>query len=190
MSLPIYDNILTFEQFISISESIKGNTGYNTEYTDGKIFYFSPSAKHSKSSNNIVKILNEQLPKNCVAISELHIKFNDSEYKVPDVSVFCGNDIKEKYEKDILYLDMPKLIFEILSESTGDNDRNLKMKLYANKGIEEYLIVDYKNKSIKQYCLNGNSYILNKEYNDDDVCILLLYPHIKFVTSKIFELFM
>ena len=118
------------------------------------------------------------------------MKFNENEYRIPDISIFCGSDIKDKFENDLLYLEIPKLIFEILSESTEKNDREYKMKLYYEKGIEEYLIVNYKNKSIEQYCLQGNSYKLNKKYFDDDVCSLLLYPHIKFIVSDIFKLFM
>ncbi|HEY5588149.1 MAG TPA: Uma2 family endonuclease [Candidatus Paceibacterota bacterium] len=190
MSLPSFNNILSYEQFMDISQSIRDNTGYNTEYFNGEILYFSPNAKHGRCGSNIIKMLDEKLPSSCVAISELHIKFNENEYRIPDISVFCGSDIKDKFENDLLYLETPKLIFEILSESTEKNDREYKMKLYSEKGIEEYLIVDYKNKSIEQYCLQGNSYKLNKKYSDDDVCSLLLYPHIKFIVSDIFKLFM
>jgi Uma2 family endonuclease len=190
MSLPISNNLLTYEQFIAVSQSIKENTGYNTEYSNGEVFYFSPSAKHSRSIFNIVKMLDDKLPNNCLAISELHIKFKENEYRIPDISVFCGKDIKGKFENDLLHLETPKLIFEVLSESTEKNDREYKMELYAIKGIEEYLLVDYRTKAIEQYYLQDNVYKLNKKYENDDVCKLLLYPHIKFITGEIFELFM
>lgn len=190
MTLPNSNNILTYEQFIAISESIKDNTGYNTEYSNGELFYFSPSAKHSRSIYNILRMLDEKLPSCCVAISGLHIKFREKEFRIPDISVFCGNDIKDKFENDLLHLEIPKLIFEVLSETTEKNDREYKMELYATKGIEEYLLVDYRTKTIEQYYLQDNSYKLNKNYMGDDVCSLLLYPHIKFITSEIFKLFM
>lgn len=189
MSLPASNKLLSYEQFIEISQSIKDNTGYITEYSNGEIIYFSPNARHSRSIVNIVKMLDKKLPNNCVAINELHIKFNEDEFRIPDVSVFCGKDIKDKYENDLLYLEIPKLIFEVLSESTEKHDREYKMQLYAKAGIEEYLIVDYKNKSIEQYFLQSDSYLLNRKYMDDDVCALLLYPDIKFITSEVFNLF-
>lgn len=190
MSLPISNNLLTYEQFISVAESIKDNTGYITEYANGKIYYFSPNMKHSRSIFNIVKMLDDKLPRSCVATNELHIKFAENEYRIPDVSVFCGKNIREKAENDILHLEMPKLIFEVLSESTEENDRGYKMKLYASAGIEEYFIVDYRNKTIEQYYLQDKAYKLNKKYINDDVCSLLLYPDVKFITSDIFKLFM
>jgi Uma2 family endonuclease len=165
MSLPISNNLLTYEQFITVSQSIKDNTGYNTEYSNGEVVYFSHSAKHSRSIFNIVKMLDDKLPNTCLAISELHIKFKENEYRIPDISVFCGKDIKGKFENDLLHLETPK-------------------------GIEEYLLVDYRTKTIEQYYLQDNSYILNKKYENDDVCKLLLYPHIKFITGEVFQLFM
>lgn len=48
------------------------------------------------------------------------------------------------------------------------------MKLYAEKNIEEYLIVDYRNKTIEQYYLNKDKYELNKLYEKDDVCTAFL----------------
>lgn len=190
MSISISNKLLTYEQFMHISQSIKDNTGYITEYSNGEIYYFSPNARHSVSINNIVSILRRKLPNTCLAISELHVKFDDGEYKVPDISVFCSTDIKDKFENDLLHLEVPKLIFEVLSESTEKNDREYKMELYARTGIEEYLLVDYRNKVIEQYYLQDGSYKLNKKYLDDDVCSLLLYPHIKFITSDIFQIFM
>jgi Uma2 family endonuclease len=184
-----YDNYLTFEQFASISDSIRDNTGKMTEYSNGTIIYFSTIAMHSKSIMNICNILANKLPEKCLVINELHIKFDEKEYRVPDVSVFCGEDLQEKVDNDILQFDMPKLIFEVLSESTEENDRAYKMNLYAEKGIEEYLLVDYRNKSIEQYCLNDNKYELNKTYRNDDVCTLLLYPTVKFIVSDVFKLF-
>lgn len=188
--MPHLNNLLTYEQFMAISESIKDNTGYITEYSNGEIYYFSPNARHSVCVNNIVSMLRSKLPNTCLAISELHIKFAEGEYKIPDISVFCGKDIKYKFENDLLHLEPPKLIFEVLSESTEKNDREYKMELYARSGIEEYLLVDYRNKTIEQYNINGNSYELNKKYSDDEVCTLLLYPHIKFITSDTFQVFM
>jgi Uma2 family endonuclease len=186
----VYDNYLTFEQFASISDSIRENTGKFTEYSNGEIIYFSPKARHSVSINNIIALLRNKLPNKCVAISELHIKFNEKEYRVPDVSVFCGKDIEDKYNNDLLYLEIPKLIFEVLSEGTEKNDKEYKMRLYAEKGIEEYILVDYNNNTVEQYYLNDNKYKLNKRYENDDVCKLLLYPEVKFITSDIFNLFL
>lgn len=190
MNIPHLNDFLTYEQFVAISQSIKDNTGYITEYSNGEIYYFSPNARHGRTISNIIKMMDSNLPRTCLAINELHIKFENGEYKIPDVSVFCGSDIKDKFENDLLHLETPKLIFEVLSESTEKNDREYKMVLYAKKGIEEYLLVDYRSKTIEQYYLDNNLYKLNKKYADDDVCTLLLYPYIKFITSDIFKIFM
>ncbi|KZL94076.1 Uma2 family endonuclease [Clostridium magnum] len=141
------------------------------------------------SINNTIAILRGKLPSNCMAISELHVKFADGEYRIPDVSVFCGKDIKDKYNNDTLHLEMPKLIFEVLSDSTEKHDREYKMKLYADAGIEEYLLVDYKNRTIEEYYLDGSSYKLKGIYKNEDNCKLLLYSQVTFKAENVFEPF-
>ena len=183
------DKLLTYGQFIEVYESIKDNTGNKTEYDNGRIVYFSPIARHGKVIRNICNILEDKLPKECVVAGEQHIKFTDSQFRIPDVSVFCGKDIKDKYRNDILHLEIPKIIFEVISESTEKNDREVKMNLYAKAGIEEYLIVDYKNESIEQYILNNENYSLNRKYKEKELIPLILYPMVSFITSEIFELF-
>jgi Uncharacterized protein conserved in cyanobacteria len=157
MSLPI-SHLLTYEQFLAVAESIKDNTGHITEYSNGKIYYFSPNARYGKSIRNLCNILEYKLPGSCVVANELHVKFAENEYRIPDVSVFCGEDVREKAENYILHLETPKLIFEVLNESTEENYRGYKLDLYAVAGIEEYFLVDYRNKTIEQYYLQNNSY--------------------------------
>jgi Uma2 family endonuclease len=62
--------------------------------------------------------------------------------------------------------------------------------IYASSGIEEYLLVDYRNKTIEQYYLNDNSYKLNRNYKNNDICTLLLYPQVSFIVSDVFKIFM
>jgi Uma2 family endonuclease len=43
----------------------------------------------------------------------------------------------------------PDLVIEILSPSTGQRDRELKRKVYANYGVKEYWLVDPENDSVQ-----------------------------------------
>lgn len=181
---------LTFEQFEHIAESIKNHTGERTEYVNGKIYYMSPFLRHSRVSLNICRILEDNLPSSsCIVVPEMHIKFAENNYRIPDISVFCGSDVKAKCMDETIKYECPKLIVEILSESTEDVDRNEKMKLYANRGVEEYLIIDYKNEIIEQYVLSGDEYSQVKCYKNSDKCRLMLYPMVRFKVTKVFKLF-
>ena len=52
----------------------------------------------------------------------------------------------------------PDLIIEILSPSTQRTDKREKYKLYKEFGVQEYWIVDPKNKSIDVFSLENNRY--------------------------------
>jgi Uma2 family endonuclease len=52
----------------------------------------------------------------------------------------------------------PDLVVEILSPSTARNDRELKKKLYADRGVREYWIVDPAARSIEVLALGGAGY--------------------------------
>lgn len=180
---------LSFDQYLNVAVSIKENTGYLTEYADGSIFYYRNSAKHSICVNNIINILKNSFEKDFLAISNLYINFQDGEYRSPDISIFCGETVKYKYENDLLQYEIPKLIFEVISETTENNDRLNKMDLYANCGVKEYILFDYKTKTVEQYFLQGKSYSLMKRFEQQDLCTLILFPNINFLISEIFNAF-
>ncbi|NJO01284.1 MAG: Uma2 family endonuclease [Bacteroidia bacterium] len=55
----------------------------------------------------------------------------------------------------------PDFIVEILSDSTEERDRGVKMNDYASHEVREYWIVDTENQSVEQYLLRENAYILH-----------------------------
>ncbi len=52
----------------------------------------------------------------------------------------------------------PDLCIEVLSPSTGGNDRNRKKDIYARYGVREYWIVDPYEETITVFTLRGNTY--------------------------------
>lgn len=70
----------------------------------------------------------------------------------PDVSVVCNP--KFKGSRIATY---PIIVIEILSHSTADRDLNLKKVLYAQMGIQDYLVVS-KDGLINHYSLANGSY--------------------------------
>jgi Uma2 family endonuclease len=53
---------------------------------------------------------------------------------------------------------VPDLLVEILSPSSVDYDRTLKMKLYQRTGVREYWIVDPTGHTLEQLVLNDGTY--------------------------------
>jgi Uncharacterized protein conserved in cyanobacteria len=81
---------------------------------------------------------------------------------VPDLFVVCNNNF-ELVNNNIVAV--PDFICEIVSPSSIKMDNEIKKDLYLSKGVKEYWIVNYLDKTIK-VCFNGNESVFSF---DDDV---------------------
>lgn len=50
----------------------------------------------------------------------------------------------------------PDLVVEILSPSTGDRDRGVKLRLYRRQGVSEYWLVDPEAQAVEVWQLGGS----------------------------------
>lgn len=89
---------------------------------------------------------------NCKVYQPLDYKLSNDTVFNPDLSVVCKPITKK-------FLDFaPELVVEILSESTGMKDRNVKYPKYEAEGIPYYLMIDADTKTVEVYQLTGGSY--------------------------------
>ena len=61
----------------------------------------------------------------------------------------------------------PDLVIEILSESTGWKDRELKRDLYQKAKVPEYWLVDPEGQQVTMYRLKGGSYQTAGSFHDE-----------------------
>ena len=128
------------------------------EKINGKIYFMArPDKNHMRIQYNLCSVFNKYFKskkKKCEAIFETQFDIDEDNYLVPDVMVFC-------YESNT---EIPLIVIEVLSKSTRDRDLTVKMKKYAEIGVKEYWLVDYKSHSIDIYILANSSYEPFKSY--------------------------
>lgn len=81
------------------------------------------------------------------------IIFSDADNVIPDV-IWIGNErLAQLVDEEGHLTGAPELIVEILSSgSTNERrDREVKLKLYSIKGVQEYWIVDWRLKQVEVY---------------------------------------
>jgi Uma2 family endonuclease len=93
---------------------------------------------------------------------------------VPDLFIVCENKF-ELVGNNIVAI--PDFICEIVSPSSIKMDNNTKKELYISKGVREYWIVDYFDKTIT-VCFNGKESIFTFEdeirvniFDDLSICL-------------------
>ena len=151
--------------------------------------------EHSTLIVNFVAAIREQLLNStCYVFSDnvqykWHTKDGEEKTVIPDASINC----RTKARKGNVFLDIPRFVMEVLSPSTEKYDRGEKKELYRQQEIDEYWIVDLKEKKVEIYELDYNEngepqyylWKIIKEDNKNELKIIH-FPNIKITFDKLF----
>ncbi|MCU0445283.1 MAG: Uma2 family endonuclease [Microscillaceae bacterium] len=140
--------------------------GIKAEFIEGEvILYHSPIyGRHWKASSNLIRfllpyVLDRQLGE--VAYEKVMIRCTRNDYE-PDIC-FWKKDKSQLFEAKQSAFPPPDFIIEILSDSTEERDRGVKMTDYALHQVQEYWLIDTDQKTVEQYLLKGEVYELNQK---------------------------
>jgi Uma2 family endonuclease len=115
--------------------------------------------------------------------------FGDNDDVIPDVIWMS----KEKYVALIddtgHFHGAPDLVIEVLSAGTDNEkrDREVKLKLYSNRGVLEYWIADWRAKQIQIYRRENGVLKLNMTLFASDTLTSPLLPEFACAIAQIFE---
>lgn len=131
----------TFEEYLILEEKAE----YKSEYRQGRIVAMAgASLAHNRIVSNIHATLYNALDSTpCdVYMSDLRVWIKAENRAVyPDVTVICGEPQLVEGRSDTVT--NPKLIIEVLSKSTAEEDRSDKFQAYWSlDSFEEYVLVD------------------------------------------------
>ena len=126
------------------------------ELIDGIPYSMSPAAtpRHQYIANNLGLVFALALKgcADCKVYQPIDYKIDEYTVVQPDLLIVC-KPIKKKF------LDFPPaLVVEILSDSTKENDREVKYSLFEKEGIPWYLMVDPDKETVEIYQLKTKKY--------------------------------
>jgi Uma2 family endonuclease len=136
---------LPAEQLYTVAKylALEVRTGIKHEYHQGRVTAMAGgSPHHSRMSNRIGACLETRLSgKPCKPFnSDLKIKAS-GRILYPDVSVVCPPLRRDEEIPDAVT--NPRVVIEVLSDSTASYDRTVKFELYRhNSEMTDYLLVD------------------------------------------------
>ena len=159
-------NLLTVEQYLELEQTNE----IRHEYLGGQVFAMSGSSKeHNLITGNIITLLRPHL-----RASSYRVFFSNMKLKVklekldifyyPDILVTCNSNDNEKYFKT-----SPKLIVEVLSNSTQTIDRREKLFYYQMlESLQEYVLVSQDEVKVEVYWKNNQGNWSIKTLGKDD----------------------
>ena len=161
--------------------------GKRVELIEGEIIEISPmKSLHATVVRRILKTLREIFVEGYIVDSQLPMSFSQITEPEPDVAVVKGEieDFTDSHPKTA------ELIVEV-SDATLRYDRTKKMSLYAKNKIQEYWILNVKNRSLEVYRRPirdkklGFVYTEIKILTEKDLVALLAAPDAKIKVADI-----
>lgn len=152
--------------------------------------------EHSAVIVNFVASIRKQLKNSTCYVFSDNVQYRfqteDGEDKiiVPDASINC----RTKARRGNTFIDAPRFVMEVLSPSTEKYDRGEKMELYRQQEIDEFWIVDLREKKVEIYELDYDErakpqYYLWKVITEENKGELRLihFPNIAITFDDLFD---
>jgi Uma2 family endonuclease len=129
------------------------------ELSEGRLIITpAPTDKHQEISANLFLLIGNYVLSNNfgkIRYAPLDVKLWKDKIRQPDI-VFMSNEHKDRITEK--WWGVPDLVVEILSETTGKEDRTEKYFEYARAGVLEYWIIDPFKQSIEIFALVNGAY--------------------------------
>ncbi|WP_448519276.1 Uma2 family endonuclease [Rhodoflexus sp.] len=149
-------------------EAVDGTV--KAEFINGEeIMYRSPvCGRHWMASKQLMRYLlpyvyDNRLGK--VGYEKVMIRCTRNDYE-PDVC-FWTQERAATFEPHQSVFPPPDFVVEILSESTQERDRGIKMQDYATHNVQEYWLIDPDERTVEQYLLNEGKFSLHLKLNEE-----------------------
>lgn len=147
------------------------DNGMRYEVIEGSLYMSpAPSPKHQEVIVALLKRLLDYLeeqPRGKILVSPIDVILPDLASPVQPDLLFIANErldiIKEKFIEGV-----PDLIVEVLSPGNPQHDQNIKFRIYAAAGVQEYWLINPDTRSVEINVLRGQAYASAGMFGPDD----------------------
>lgn len=147
------ETTMTVEEYLALEETSQ----IKHEYVDGHVYAMSGgTSARDRIANNVRIALDTHLGDGPCAVHgpDLRLRISPTVYYYPDALVICDENIGD----DAIEVTTPRLIVEVLSDSTEAHDRGQKFAHYqALVTLEEYLLIDARRRVVECFRRGGPS---------------------------------
>jgi Uma2 family endonuclease len=178
--------VLTYEDYLHLP-----NDGRRYEILEGELFVSpAPKTRHQIIATNLAETLNRQVRKHKlgrVLVAPTDVVLSRTDVAQPDLLFISSQRLKILTEQNVQ--GAPDLIVEILCEFTEEQDRTLKMQIYARHGVREYWLIDPDREVVEVYELDAKlrTFLHRATYQQDETMSSTLFPKLTVKLSALWE---
>ena len=176
------------------AELLALNDEQRYELYDGELVVMgSPNLRHQKIIARLLMILQafaREHDYGTVYLSPVDLYLAEDRVLIPDLMFVRRERFdQERIEREDgqCLVAPPDLVVEILSPSTGRNDRMRKPALYPAFGVGHYWILDPAQNQLQAFALDNGRYFLEAMLDSEDVFEPSLFPGLRILLSQLFE---
>jgi Uma2 family endonuclease len=183
IAIPDY-SFITADEYINLEE----HSPIKHEYIDGQVYAMAGSTDtHNIIAGNLFTLIRNHLRgTNCrVFFADIKARLEEKNcFYYPDLLVTCHPEDRDTPT----YKRFPKLIIEVLSDSTEAFDRGDKFHDYQTLvSLEEYILVNSKNQRVETFRRQENNCWRFETYNPTQPRIALHSINLEVDISEVYE---
>jgi Uma2 family endonuclease len=180
----IKEQLMTYEIYAAMPDD-----GQRYEIVDGSMELMSPgpSTTHQAISGELEFVLKQSCRSEYLIYdAPLDVILSETNVLQPDIMMIHRSRLHIVTERGIE--GSPDLVVEILSPGSRKRDKVIKMRTYAQYGINEYWIVDSITRTLEQYQLvDSGLYELRNLFEGNDEVTSDKLPCVSFVIGDMFR---
>jgi Uma2 family endonuclease len=166
--------------------------GKRYEIIDGELFVArQPNWYHQLTCDNVIELLRQYSRATGIGttVSAPGVIFSDEDDVAPDVVWITRGRFAEGLDAAGHLRIAPELIVEVLSpgERNERRDREVKLKLYSQRGVLEYWLPDWRTRSVLVYRRQGDALVFIGNLTERDALASPLLPGFACSVSDLFR---
>ncbi len=163
--------------------------GRRYELYEGEAYMVpSPSVQHQRILRKLMLLLAQLVNEDRLGeifYAPLDVVFSESTVVQPDILFISHQRRGIIGEQNIS--GAPDLVVEILSPSTEERDRGIKLQLYGRYGVQEYWLVDPEKRTVEVLALSPEGYQVLGQYGGDEIVSSQVLAKLQFPAGAIFD---
>lgn len=177
---------LTVAEYLAVERAAE----FKSEFYRGETFAMAgASYEHTTVSDNLVGELRSRLKgTGCRVLSrDMRVRVDATGlYTYPDVLILCGPPVLEDDHGDVLL--NPRIIFEVLSDSTERYDRTTKFRHYQQiPTLTEYLLVAQDEPSVERFVRGPDGDWAYRAFTDPDGAFELVLHNLRVPLAEVYR---